>query len=143
MSEGEIVCFEQFLLLSQSFQKLSATEASESIYMWERVNNKRVWRSTLVSPSKNQEIFSTSCTYVTCWPICSRQLPKTLWQKQTFPFLKLLIVFSFYLLEKKNTLVPFYCHGNQSFVWNWWNWWNWICLIDLKRIMHLRYIPSN
>ena len=29
--------FEQFLLLSQYFQKSSAQEASESFYMWERV----------------------------------------------------------------------------------------------------------
>ena len=39
MSKGEIARFEQFLLLSRSFQK-SYAEASESVYviMWERVN---------------------------------------------------------------------------------------------------------
>ena len=37
MVKGEIAGFEQFLPLSQCFQKSSATEASESIYMWERV----------------------------------------------------------------------------------------------------------
>ena len=38
MAIGEIACFEQFLLLSQRFQMSSAAEASESVYMWERVN---------------------------------------------------------------------------------------------------------
>ena len=38
VSKEEIACFEQFLRLSQSFQKSSAAEASESVYMWERVN---------------------------------------------------------------------------------------------------------
>ena len=36
-SRGEIACFEQFLLLSQCFQKISAAEMSESVYMRERV----------------------------------------------------------------------------------------------------------
>ena len=31
--------FEQLLLLSKCFQKLSAVEVSESVYMWERVNH--------------------------------------------------------------------------------------------------------
>ena len=35
--KGEITCFEQFLLLPQCFQKSSATEVSESVWMWERV----------------------------------------------------------------------------------------------------------
>ena len=38
LATGEITPFDQFLLLSLCFQKLSAAEASESIYMWERVN---------------------------------------------------------------------------------------------------------
>ena len=38
MANGEIACFEQFLLLPQCFQKLSAADASESVYMWERDN---------------------------------------------------------------------------------------------------------
>ena len=38
MAKGEIACFEQFLLLSQCFQKSSASEASKSVYMLERVN---------------------------------------------------------------------------------------------------------
>ena len=33
VAKGEISHFEQFLLLSQIFQKLSAAEASESVYM--------------------------------------------------------------------------------------------------------------
>ena len=37
MAKGEIACFEQFLLLSQCFQKSSAAEASESVDMLERV----------------------------------------------------------------------------------------------------------
>ena len=37
VSKGEIACFEQSLLLSQSFQKSSTSEASESVYMRERV----------------------------------------------------------------------------------------------------------
>ena len=36
--KGEIGRFEQFLLLSLCFKKLSAAEASESAYMRERVN---------------------------------------------------------------------------------------------------------
>ena len=39
VAKGEIARFEQFLLLSQCFQKLSAAVASESVYMKERVNN--------------------------------------------------------------------------------------------------------
>ena len=39
MAKGEIVCFEQFLLLSQWFQKISASEPSKRVYMWERVND--------------------------------------------------------------------------------------------------------
>ena len=39
--KGEIACFELFLLLSLCFQKaVSAAEASESIYMKERVKYK-------------------------------------------------------------------------------------------------------
>ena len=37
MAKGEIAHFEQFLLLSQCFQKLSAVDASECVYKWERV----------------------------------------------------------------------------------------------------------
>ena len=37
VSKEEIACFEQFLHLSQSFQNASAAEASERIYMWERI----------------------------------------------------------------------------------------------------------
>ena len=39
MVKGEIARFEQFLLLSQGFQKSSAAEASENIYTWKRVND--------------------------------------------------------------------------------------------------------
>ena len=40
MAKGEIARFEQFLLLSLRFlKKPSAAEASESVYMRERVNN--------------------------------------------------------------------------------------------------------
>ena len=39
VANGEIACFEQFLLFPQCFQKQSAAEASESVYMRERVNN--------------------------------------------------------------------------------------------------------
>ena len=39
VAKGEIACFEQFFLLSQCFQKLSAAEVSKSLYMWERVKN--------------------------------------------------------------------------------------------------------
>ena len=35
--KGEIARFEQYFLLSQCIQKLSAAEASESAYIWERV----------------------------------------------------------------------------------------------------------
>ena len=36
--KGDIAHLEQFLLLSQCFQKSSAAETSESVYLWERVN---------------------------------------------------------------------------------------------------------
>ena len=39
LAKAEIARFEQFHLLSQYFQKYSAAEASESVYMWERVNS--------------------------------------------------------------------------------------------------------
>ena len=38
VEKGKIARFEQFLLLSQCFQKSSAAEASESVYMRESVN---------------------------------------------------------------------------------------------------------
>ena len=38
LTKEEIACFEQFHLLSQCFQKLSAAEASESVCLWERVH---------------------------------------------------------------------------------------------------------
>ena len=38
VAEGEIARFEQFLILSQCFQKSSAADASKCVYMWERVN---------------------------------------------------------------------------------------------------------
>ena len=40
VTKGEIANYEQFLLLSQGFQKTLAEEASESIYMRERVNTR-------------------------------------------------------------------------------------------------------
>ena len=36
-AKREIANYEQFLLLPQCFQKSSAAEVSESVYMWERV----------------------------------------------------------------------------------------------------------
>ena len=45
MAKGEIVCFEQFLLSPQFFQKrrLAAAKASESVFIWERVKLK-IWK---------------------------------------------------------------------------------------------------
>ena len=37
VAKGEIARFEQFIRLSLCFQKSSAAEASESVYMWKRV----------------------------------------------------------------------------------------------------------
>ena len=37
VTKGEIARFEQYLLLSERFQKSSAAEASEIVYMWDRV----------------------------------------------------------------------------------------------------------
>ena len=37
VAKGEIGRFGQFGLLSQCFQKSSAADASESVYMWEKV----------------------------------------------------------------------------------------------------------
>ena len=39
VAKEEIARFEQFLLLQLCFQKSSAADASESVYMRERVNN--------------------------------------------------------------------------------------------------------
>ena len=47
VAKGEIARFEQFLLLSQCFLKLSAAEASESVYMRERVNTLYAFIMTL------------------------------------------------------------------------------------------------
>ena len=41
VSKRKIARFEQFLLLSQGFQKSSAAEASDNNCMWERINNKK------------------------------------------------------------------------------------------------------
>ena len=41
LANGEIARFEQFLLLPTCFQKMSAAEASESVYMWESVKKMR------------------------------------------------------------------------------------------------------
>ena len=38
VTKVEIARYEQFLLLSRCLQKLSAADVSESVYMWERVN---------------------------------------------------------------------------------------------------------
>ena len=37
LQKEKLLVIEQFLLLSQCFKNLSAAEASESIYIWERV----------------------------------------------------------------------------------------------------------
>ena len=37
MTNGEIACFEQFFLFSLCLQMPSAADASESVYMWERL----------------------------------------------------------------------------------------------------------
>ena len=42
VSIGGIACNEQFLLLPQCYQKTSAAQAPESVYMWER-DNARWW----------------------------------------------------------------------------------------------------
>ena len=39
VTKRENACFEQFLLLSPSFQKPSAAEAPESVFIWERINH--------------------------------------------------------------------------------------------------------
>ena len=58
VAKEEIACFEQFLLLSQCFQKSSCAKASKSIYMWER----------------DMQTLSDASLY-------SRQLLKMLWQR--------------------------------------------------------------
>ena len=48
MAKVEIVHHEQLILLPQYFQKLSAAEASERVYMWERINiNYNTWGGAL------------------------------------------------------------------------------------------------
>ena len=56
VSKGEIACFEQFLLLSQSFQNSSAAEASASIYMWERVKTMHVSGQVLTQTAQQISI---------------------------------------------------------------------------------------
>ena len=41
MAKKEIARCEQFLLVSQYFQRLSAADASKCVYRWERVNTSR------------------------------------------------------------------------------------------------------
>ena len=48
VANGDIAHYEQFLLLPQRFQKSSAEEASESIILWERVEN--LCRATTFKP---------------------------------------------------------------------------------------------
>ena len=43
VAKGEIAQNEQFLLLSQEFQKSSAAEASKGVYLWERFNIMPKW----------------------------------------------------------------------------------------------------
>ena len=42
VAKGEIACFEQFLFCHYVFNKSSAAEASESVYIKQRVNNKSI-----------------------------------------------------------------------------------------------------
>ena len=42
VTKGEIACFEQFSLLSPCFQKTSAAEVSESVYIRERVKKNKI-----------------------------------------------------------------------------------------------------
>ena len=51
VSKGEIARFEQFLLLPLCFQKPSAAEASESVYMRERVNPYLTLKSYIIKTS--------------------------------------------------------------------------------------------
>ena len=64
MAKGEIACFEQFLLLSLCFQKaaLTAAEASESVYMRERVKTNRKWK--IVTQNLGSQVHSHSN-----WPL--------------------------------------------------------------------------
>ena len=55
LAKGEVARFEQFLLLSQCFQKSSAAEASERVFMWERVKPhenqaSEVWKHMAIEP---------------------------------------------------------------------------------------------
>ena len=64
MANGEVACFEQFILLPQCFQKSSAAEASESIYIRERVKTSTVMGYSCFSDgyqmSRNEK-FEHSC----------------------------------------------------------------------------------
>ena len=68
MANSEIAHHEQFLYLSQSFQKSSAPEASESVCMRERVN------LYLISRSASQIAFSSNYYVII---IVGRQLKST------------------------------------------------------------------
>ena len=55
VAKGEIARFVQFLLLSLCFQKPSAAEASESVYMRERVNHFPGYNTSAADDSESIE----------------------------------------------------------------------------------------
>ena len=56
MAKGEIACFVQFPLLSLCFKKPSAAEASESVYMRERIKTGTLYICNIVSLVKTKRI---------------------------------------------------------------------------------------
>ena len=78
MAKGDIAHYEQYLLLPQLFQKSSAAEASESIFMWERVKRELFpwkkyfglyWSTDILSSLQTQSIISpqnSACKWLVC-----------------------------------------------------------------------------
>ena len=76
--------FEQFLFLPQWFKKLSAADESESVYMWERVKIRHIWLCINVLMSQY---------FVELWPCRSREEQRYIWKLWSL-FLLVIVQFS-------------------------------------------------
>ena len=72
MAKGEIACFEQFLHLSQCFQKSSAADASESVYKWERVKEQFSPEIKLCLDLENKQKYNYKLQAISYALLCRR-----------------------------------------------------------------------
>ena len=105
MAKEEITRNEQFLLLTQCFEKLSTADASKCVYMWERVKPETKF-------CRGIKMYHLTFSHIQ--KICNRQTLKTLTQKYLYKWkfnywIKLQI-----LLQKKKLLIMSnftFCHN--------------------------------